>query len=204
LYRKDAKRPGGELCYNAGIPFSPKVTIMSKPDLALLLEVGFIAHEEVGYRRVFEFEFPELRLDDDLWLQSLTGEIHVSRTANGLLAQAHFNAAAQTTCGRCLEAMSQALACEFSELFTLPNQADANTELVMPHDGKIDFAPIVRDYMLLDMPISPLCRPDCKGLCPQCGANRNVEDCGHDTRPIDTRFAVLKSYLLNEAKNAEA
>ncbi len=168
---------------------------MSRPDLALLLEIGFIAHEGVGYRRVFDFDYPELRLDDELVLQNLTGEIRISRTTNGLLTQSHFEATTEVSCGRCLTAMAQPLACKFSELFTLPNLADADTELIVPYDGKIDFAPLLRDYMLLEMPISSLCRADCKGLCPECGANRNEGDCGHEDRPIDPRLSVLKSLL---------
>ena len=171
---------------------------MSKPDLALLLEVGFIATEEVGYSRVFDFDFPQLRLDEDLVTENLSGEIHIARTANGLLTRAHFTATAKATCGRCLKAMAQPLACEFSELFTLPNKADANTETIMPHDGKIDFAPILRDYMLIEVPISSVCRPDCKGLCPTCGVNRNSEDCGHEQNYVDPRLAVLKALLDNE------
>ncbi|MBT3391845.1 MAG: DUF177 domain-containing protein [Chloroflexi bacterium] len=171
---------------------------MSKPDLALLLEVGFIAHEEVGYSRVFDFEFSQLRLDAELLVENLIGEIHISRTANGLLTQAHFEAAVNAICGRCLEAISQPLACKFSELFTLPNKADTNTEMVLPHDGKIDFAPILRDYMLIEVPISSVCRPDCKGLCPTCGVNRNLGDCGHAESYIDPRLSVLKSLLEND------
>jgi len=68
----------------------------------------------------------------------------------------------------------------------------------LPEDGHIDLSPLVREYMLLDIPIKPLCSTDCKGLCPVCGENLNETQCGHTTESIDPRLAVLKSLLENK------
>ena len=66
--------------------------------------------------------------------------------------------------------------------------------LLVPEDGQIDLEPLLREYALLEFPISPVCKPDCKGLCPVCGENLNRTDCGH--RPeTDSPFAVLKDLL---------
>jgi uncharacterized protein len=172
--------------------------IMAKPANMLLLEVGFIAHEEVGYSRTFEFEFPNLKLGDDLILDNLSGEINFSRTSEGLLAQAEFSAITEAACGRCLDKVFQPLETSFSELFTLPNHADKDTELILPHNGKIDFTPILRDYMLLEMPINSLCREDCQGLCAECGANRNLEQCDCNPEIIDPRLSALSSLIKDE------
>ena len=171
---------------------------MSKSANVLLLEVGFIAHEEVGYSRTFDFEFQHLILDDDLELDNLSGEINFSRTSEGLLAQAEFSAIAESTCGRCLVKAYQSLESKFSELFTLPAHADKDTELVLPHNGNIDFAPILREYMLLEMPINALCRPDCQGLCPKCGVSHNHESCDCVIETVDPRLSALKSLLDDE------
>jgi len=171
---------------------------MAIPANILLLEVGFIAHEEVGYSRTFDFEFPNLNLGDDLVLDNLSGEINFSRTSEGLLAQAEFSAITESTCGRCLDKVYQPLESSFSELFTLPSHADKDTELVLPHNGRIDFAPILRDYMLLDMPINVVCRQDCQGLCPKCGVNRNLENCDCVIEAIDPRLSALMSFLDDE------
>ncbi len=168
---------------------------MAKLAKALLLEVGFIAHEEVGYSRTFDFEFPQLILDDDLVLDNLSGEINFSRTSEGVLAQAAFSASTESTCGRCLDTVQQALESTFSELFTLPSHADKDTELILPANGKIDFAPILRDYMLLEVPINSICRQDCQGLCPNCGINRNKESCDCVVEVGDPRLSGLKSLL---------
>lgn len=173
---------------------------MNNSAKALVLEVGFIAHEEVGYSREFDFEFPHLNLEQDLEIENLTGTIVASRNSNGVLTQGKFNAETNANCGRCLEPLKQTLKTEFSEQFTLPNHADKDTELVLPHNGKIDFTPILREYMLLEIPINPHCREDCKGLCPECGINRNDETCNCETDHINPRFAALGS-LLNDELN---
>jgi len=55
----------------------------------------------------------------------------------------------------------------------------------------------VREYMLLEVPLNPLCKPDCKGLCPICGGNLNEEVCNHDAEVLDPRLAALKMLLKN-------
>ncbi|MBC8506071.1 MAG: DUF177 domain-containing protein [Anaerolineales bacterium] len=168
---------------------------MANPTKILVLEVGFIAHEDIGYSRTFDFEIEHLVLGDDLELDNLSGEIDFSRTSEGVLAQADFSAFTETICGRCLEKAHQPLESKFSELFTLPNRADKNTELILPANGRIDFAPILRDYMVLEVPINSVCREDCQGLCPECGVNRNHESCDCVIETIDPRFSDLKSLL---------
>ncbi len=72
---------------------------------------------------------------------------------------------------------------------------DADQEVF---DGKvIDLDPIVREQLLLALPMGTVCREDCKGLCPQCGINRNETKCGCDTKPVDPRLAALKNIKLD-------
>ncbi len=176
---------------------------MTKTSLEFLLEVGFIIHEEIGYQRVFDFEFSHLNLGEDFLLESVSGAIAITRTGEGLLTQGAFTATVQATCARCLDDFNQPLRSEFSELFTFPSHADATTELLVPSNGKIDFAPLVREYLLLEVPISPICRPDCKGLCPQCGVNHNHEQCDCVIEVIDPRLEKLKAFL-DSSNSAEA
>lgn len=67
-----------------------------------------------------------------------------------------------------------------------------------PFDGKtIDLDPIVREQVLLALPVTVLCREDCKGLCPSCGQDLNEKDCGHSAKKeIDVRLAKLKDIKL--------
>jgi uncharacterized protein len=57
-------------------------------------------------------------------------------------------------------------------------------------DDRVDLGPLVRDAIVLELPMAPLCRDDCAGLCPVCGANRNEGDCGC-VAPRDPRWANL-------------
>jgi uncharacterized protein len=64
-------------------------------------------------------------------------------------------------------------------------------------DGKtIDLDPIVREQVLLALPMNVVCREDCKGLCAVCGEDRNTKDCGHEQRVLDPRLAALKDIKL--------
>jgi uncharacterized protein len=73
--------------------------------------------------------------------------------------------------------------------------AEADQE---PFDGKtIDLAPIVREQMLLALPMSVLCRPECRGLCSVCGQDLNMQACSCDRRVPDPRLAALKNIKLS-------
>ncbi len=64
---------------------------------------------------------------------------------------------------------------------------------------RLDLEDPMREYALLSIPMLPLCREDCKGLCPQCGANLNDGPCDCDTEQVDDRLAALK-HLLEQPK----
>lgn len=67
------------------------------------------------------------------------------------------------------------------------------------YGGKqIDLSPAVREQILLSVPASPLCREDCKGLCPRCGKDLNDGDCGCDRTAMDPRWSALKGIQLDK------
>ncbi len=67
---------------------------------------------------------------------------------------------------------------------------------VFPYDGEaIDLEPLFREQFVLSVPYAPLCREDCKGLCPQCGIDRNTETCACE-KPMDPRLAALKGLKI--------
>lgn len=163
----------------------------------LRLNVGFLINQAVGSSRDFPLEIPNIRFDQDLELNNLSGTARVTRTAQGLLVQAKMHAEQPTECVRCLTEFVQGLGADFTELYAFNRKSITDSGLLLPEDGHIDLAPLVREYMLLDVPIKPLCSPDCKGLCPVCGENLNETQCGHLPESVDPRLEVLKS-LLNK------
>ncbi|MFQ5431777.1 MAG: DUF177 domain-containing protein [Nitrospinota bacterium] len=97
-------------------------------------------------------------------------------------------------CGRCLAEYPHQLDAELNTSFTVREggNADEDEEDVYTYDGEtVDLYPLVRDQLLLLMPIKPLCREECKGLCPKCGQDLNEKDCGCRRVEVDDRFSVL-------------
>ncbi len=119
----------------------------------------------------------------------------------------------EVDCGRCLEPFPIALDAPFDLMF-LP-QAEAVHEPVKTGDGErpehevqeddlgvsfykddvIDLGEVMREQFVLAVPMKPLCKPDCRGLCPECGANRNREQCACRSEWVDPRMEPLKKLL---------
>jgi len=107
-------------------------------------------------------------------------------------------------CGRCLEEYPLSLTREFSVVLT--PKPPPGRELELSYDElsasfysgeTIDVSTLVHEQMLLAFPMPPVCRVDCKGLCPQCGVNRNLEPCDCRSEWTDPRLAVLSSLRMS-------
>lgn len=127
---------------------------------------------------------------------SISLEAH--SVAEGIAVSGEVSGDFQLACVRCLR--------EFREGFTRPvDEAFSSSpeEEDYPIDsGTIDLEPMIRDVVVLSIPTRPLHEPDCRGLCPTCGADRNVTDCGHSTEPVDTRWAPLAE-LFADAREGD-
>ena len=161
----------------------------------LRLNVGFLINQSVGSSREFLFDLPVFHLDSEFHLTKLGGMAKFTRTAQGLLAQVKMYATLETECVRCLSNSQQDLNIDFTELYAFSPNSVTDSELLIPENAQINLRPLVREYMLLDMPINPLCKADCKGLCPICGQNLNESTCNHEDETVDPRLSILKSLL---------
>ena len=168
---------------------------MATPRHPLRLNVGFLIYQSIGVSRDFSFDFPELTLEDDTNLKELRGTARISRTPQGLLVQAEFQGQVELECVRCLEPYQQGLNWSFTELYAFDHRSVTDSGLILPEDAHIDLGPLVRDFALIEVPINPLCKPDCKGLCPECGENLNQRDCGHRRLYSGSAFNSLNSFL---------
>ena len=107
----------------------------------------------------------------------------------------------EAPCARCLKPVALPIAADFSERF-VPEVSWGSEEQHELHEEDLDLAvfdgeaieidDVVREELLLAMPAQVLCREDCKGLCPLCGVNRNVTECGCETQQVDARWQALK------------
>ena len=95
------------------------------------------------------------------------------------MVQGKFQSKVVAECVRCLAEFDQPLDMDFSELYAFSTRSVSESGLILPEDAHIDLEPLVREYLLIEIPISPLCRPDCKGLCSVCGTDLNEGVCEH-------------------------
>ena len=168
---------------------------MSDPHSPLRLNVGFIVAQSAGFNRDFPFDLPQINIPPDLQIGSLSGSIRASRTPQGILLQGGVVSRMTLECVRCLTNFQQSLDINFTELYAFSQRYVTDSGLLMPESGIIDLAPVLREYILLEIPISPLCSVECKGLCLICGNNLNESTCNHDDEMGDPRFAALKTLL---------
>jgi DUF177 domain-containing protein len=79
--------------------------------------------------------------------------------------------------------------------------ADDDVSITFYRDEAIDLFDLQREQFYLALPMKPLCRPDCRGICPHCGINRNFESCQCESRWEDPRLAGLKTLMTNRKPN---
>jgi len=168
---------------------------MVNPRKPFRLNVGFIIHEEVGHHHEFPFEFDKVKLGDDLELRDFSGAAQIGRTPQGLLVTGKYSGETTLECVRCLKAFTHPLVWKMTELYAFNEKSVSDSGLIVPEDAQIDLQPLLREYALLEVPINPICKADCKGLCPVCGQDLNIRDCGHRPQEDESPFSILKKLL---------
>ena len=118
-------------------------------------------------------------------------ELILESLVEGILIRGRLAGTYELECIRCLRSFEQPFEVELSEVMAYPGQPGAEEGYQISGDIA-DLEPVVRDAILLAMPVNPLHAPDCKGLCPVCGADRNTTDCGHEGRRVDLRWEPLE------------
>jgi uncharacterized protein len=174
-------------------------------DRPLLFNVAGLLGEAPGASRDVAFEGLKIDLGEDLvQAEPLVGTAHLVRTNRGLLVAGRVETALADTCGRCLVPVRVPLNLELADEF-LPSleigtgqPLDRSIEPDVPRlsdHHEMDLETLVREAIQLAAPIVPLCRPDCLGLCPRCGVDRNLGPHVHPDGPTDPRLEVLREFL---------
>jgi uncharacterized protein len=141
-----------------------------------------------GSRRAVSIEGPvEISLDlasatnvhADAMLESASGEI---------VARGTVSFSATLRCNRCLIEWDQQMEASFVEVF-------GSEDAPIGRDGLIDLEQTVRDEASLAIPLAPLCRPDCRGLCPTCGTDLNTDPCSGHADESTSPFGALRHLL---------
>jgi DUF177 domain-containing protein len=112
---------------------------------------------------------------------------------NGVVVSGELTATWAAECRRCNAAVSQQIQWDFSELFaTEPTEGESYPL----GDESIDLQAMVRDQAILQLPLAPVCRDDCAGICSNCGVDRNSESCSCGAGATDPRWDVLNDLNL--------
>jgi uncharacterized protein len=164
----------------------------------LRLNVGFLLNKSVGFSRILDLEMASVEVGGELAVSDLNGKLRFTRTGQGLYGSGPIQADHTMECARCLDAYQHTLQVHLDELFVYPAEKAEDPLLAIPESGVLDLHPLLREMLILEVPLQPLCREGCRGLCPICGNNLNNEQCSHPDQDIDPRLAPLKR-LLSES-----
>jgi uncharacterized protein len=181
----------------------------------MLYNVAQLLKGPTGAERRYDVGEEIRSLDPDLHPSGpLVGSIKLMRTSQGIMVTGRLRTVLQMTCNRCLEPMVGDVELELEEEFhplkhvgeasldEVPEDEDDEALLIDEHN-LLDLTEVVRQGLWLAAPMEALCSPDCAGLCPRCGGNRNQGECLCDEAPVDPRWAALQSLLLDESKSQE-
>lgn len=149
---------------------------------------------ELGTGAPIEASFDErltLETDGQVVDARAHGEIWIERTGLDGRLRGRIEAEVPLTCSRCLARFTSRLAAELDEEFTTGPGPRVHGGELGPQDfvqwvgpeGELDVSEIVRQHLQMAVPMAPLHRPDCRGLCPVCGANWNERACPHISSP---------------------
>lgn len=120
--------------------------------------------------------------------EPIQGELTLESVVDGVYVHGSIGGRFTMRCARCLKGFDRTFDLAMHELYVRDPGPD--DDYALDPDLTLDPEPMVRDAVVLEMPFSPLCRPDCLGLCPVCGGDRNLDECpGHDE--ADPRWAGL-------------
>ncbi|MYA94157.1 MAG: hypothetical protein F4Y30_12190 [Chloroflexi bacterium] len=169
----------------------------------LRLQVGFLLSAGPGACRTFPLDIPQrLQVDDDLFVESLAGELALTRAKDGVLLQGKLAISHLRECDRCLEPFEHRFELDIAELYALPSFVEKSIFRV-DSNGEIDLAPLLREEALIEASYRAVCRDDCRGLSAETGDKLSVESdwavanlAKAEAGAIDPRMAVLKQLLV--------
>jgi len=154
---------------------------------------------------VLEFDFKKQTVDLDLDREQIKsiGPVRVEGQIENLgdrvfQVTGQIEVAANALCSRCLTATQIRLSISFSLKFSDIISESENEDIIQFYGDEIDLYPKILEEIVLNWPSQILCKSDCRGLCPNCGANLNTTVCKCKIDNIDPRLVVLKQFLKSD------
>jgi uncharacterized protein len=174
----------------------------------VIFNVAQLLKSDVGSTRNLVVDEAAQPFGDDVQaVRPIRGSVSLIRTNRGIVGQGRFSTAVDLECSRCLERYVEDLEIEFAEEFIPIVDVNTGAPSKIEHDEgtflindkhELNLEPAIREYGLLALPMKPLCKVSCAGLCPRCGANKNFESCACVLDEPDERLAVLRALLSDD------
>jgi uncharacterized protein len=145
-----------------------------------------------------EFVAPDIELGGQIYRFDgpIAFDVTLTNTGAGVVASGTATADVRTPCVRCLCDTCLPLEAEIDGFYVRPGHEDEFPEEqeveLIGDDSEIDLEPAITQSVVVELPFAPLHDPDCKGICPACGADRNTTDCGCGSPAAPSPFDVLK------------
>jgi uncharacterized protein len=162
------------------------------------VNVSQLLKSQVGTTR--EYEVDE-QADIGDGQAAVRGTVVLLRTGRGILVTGKMRTEIQPTCARCLGQFRQPRTLDLEEEYFPTIDVETGAPVPVPEDepgaftinqnNVLDLGEAVRQYAMLAVPMKPLCREDCAGLCPTCGTNLNIKSCDCPPSAIDPRLQKL-------------
>lgn len=170
----------------------------------MLFNVSGLVQEGIGATRTYDID--DVLESEERQPEAVAGSVELLRTKDGVLVRAHLRLVEPEVCSRCLEPLQETLAIEFEEEFLTTVDVRSGRPVAEPIDEEafridenhmLDLTEAIRQYREASVAMQPLCRPDCRGLCPRCGQDLNQGDCACNAAPVDNRWSALAGLLPN-------
>jgi uncharacterized protein len=171
----------------------------------VIFNVATLLREAPGATRRLEVAGEIAEVEAEGYRRPVHGEVRLLRTARGILVRAQLRVEPEYECARCLRTFTMPVDLTVEEMFVFardpvtlaPVEAEPD-EFRLEDDQYLDLSEAVRQYEESARPINPLCKPDCAGLCPNCGRDLNEGPCGctaTETEPAWSALTELASRL---------
>ena len=176
----------------------------------MLINVSTLLLEPVGSARRHVANAERVTVEEADYARTIDGELALIRSVRGILVHAELDMIAALECGRCLDPVEETITITFDEEYVPERRPDTGepTPDLKPEEFRIDehrhldLSEAVRQYEQSAIPLQPLCRDDCAGLCPICGQNRNEARCDCPTDETDDRWGALAG-LADQLRDQE-
>ena len=163
------------------------------------INVSQLLKESIGSSREYKVD-EAVDIAGDERGSTVRGDISLLRTQRGILVRGELRTGLELTCSRCLSTFRSPLNINFEEEYVQTVDVNSGLPLELSEEPGsftidehhvIDLSEAIRQYALLAIPMKPLCRVDCAGICQECGHNLNQGPCGCLVQTVDPRWSKL-------------